>query len=601
MISRSLAITPFLLTISAGCAMPELPQDAGDSADSTGASDGASDGADEPDTDTDTEGAEEASACIQQVAAVEGLLRERCSGCHDNGQTNGGLGSIGNADLLIENGYILRGDAAGSPLYKQVESKTMPLTGEPLAESELTLLREWITGCTSPTDDPADLSLAEPPACPDNVAVPFTKVLAAIRDDVVLLDNARARTTRYLTLAHLYGAGYCEAQIEGYRHALNKLLNHLSHSPHIRAPEPIDADRTIYRINLTDYGWTTATWKAITDSDPYAVVFQSEDALDIRDSADVDLFSVKADWFLDAASQPPLYHTILELPDNRFDLETSLGLNVDANIATELDQNTDDVVRAGFQISNVSFSNRVIERHQQPSSPNRAYWLSYDFAKEEEGKVLPPFKNIMENPLDFMEDGGEIIFNLPNGLQAYMLVKGNGERIDRGPIGVVHDKETPEEPEVINGVSCMSCHSEGMRSATDEVGNFVAGNTDFDELAQQQVARLYAPADVFARKLAQDIETFADAMALTGAPRRVGNNEPVMAAHLAFAGSLDLRRAAAEFGVPEMEVLKKVSQLVGLTTIAGATVTRDVFEDNFAANACILNLGASAACPLEPK
>ena len=597
MLSRSLAIAPSLLTLSVGCAMPELPQDAGDPADSTGASDSAG----ELDTDTDTESAQEASTCIQQVAAVEGLLRERCSGCHDNGQTNGGLGGIGDADLLIENGYILRGDADGSPLYKQVESKTMPLTGEPLAESELTLLREWISSCTSAADDPADLSLAEPPACPDNLPVPAKNILAAIRDDVVLLDNARAKTTRYLTLAHLYGAGYCEAQIEGYRHALNKLLNHLSHSPHIRAPEPIDADRTIYRINLTDYGWTTATWKAITDSDPYAVVFESEDALDIRESADVDLFSVKADWFLDAASQPPLYYTILQLPDNRFDLEASLGLNVDANIATELDQNTDDVVRAGFQISNVSFSNRVIERHQQPSSPNRAYWLSYDFAKAKQGEQLPPFKNILENPLDFVEDGGEIIFNLPNGLQAYMLVNNKGERIDRGPIGIVHDKETPEEPEVINGVSCMSCHSEGMRSATDEVGIFVAGNTDFDELAQEQVARLYAPADVFARKLAQDIETFADAMALTGAPRRVGNNEPVMAAHLAFAGALDLRRAAAEFGVPETEVLKHVSQLVGLATIAGATVTRDVFQDNFAANACVLNLGASAACPLEPK
>ena len=52
--------------------MPELPQDAGDPADSTGASDSAG----ELDTDTDTESAQEASTCIQQVAAVEGLLRE---------------------------------------------------------------------------------------------------------------------------------------------------------------------------------------------------------------------------------------------------------------------------------------------------------------------------------------------------------------------------------------------------------------------------------------------------------------------------------------------------------------------------------------------
>ena len=44
----------------------------------------------------------------------------------------------------------------------------------------------------------------------------------------------------------------------------------------------------------------------------------------------------------------------------------------------------------------------------------------------------------------FEHDGGEIIFNLPNGLQGYLLVDGKGERIDEGPIEIVSDaSKTP--------------------------------------------------------------------------------------------------------------------------------------------------------------
>ncbi len=575
----ALSILPLLI----GCQLPTPPQDGA-------AADSASGDAGEPDD-------AQLGECAEQRTEVERLLTDHCASCHDNGNTRGALGRITDLDHLIDDGFVVPGNALESIVYKQVESKKMPVAGEPLGDAQLTTLRDWIDVCTVVEADSEDRSLAEAPGCPENVALPQRDQLAAIRDDIVLLDNADARATRYLSLAHLYGAGYCEAQIEGYRHALNKLLNHLSLSPNIRAPLAIDEARTLYRINLFDYGWTTATWKSITDSDPYAVVFQGDDALDIREAADVDLFSIKADWFIDAASQPPLYYTILEIPGTRFELEGQLGLDVTANISDELSFDRDFVVRAGFQKSKVSFSNRIVERHQLPSSPDRAYWLSYDFAEAPKGKSLPSDKNIFESPLDFVQDGGEIIFNLANGLQAYMLVDKDGKRIETGPPEVVHDQETPEEPVVINGLSCMSCHSEGMRLATDEIAASVADSPDFTTQELQDVARLYAPADVFNRLQQQDIATFVDAMKATGALRSVGGQEPVMAAHLAFAGPVDLRRAAAEFGVTTEAVLTKLSAMQGLSTINRVTVTRDTFQQNFAFNACILNIGITALCP----
>ena len=570
------SISSLVLVLTAGCTLPTPPQDEGASTDPTAPAD------------------PQASECTQQRADVEGLLRERCAACHDNGSNQGSLGGITDLDGLIAEDRIIVGDAEGSPIYLKVADDEMPLGGPPLSADEKDTLQNWIDVCTLADVNTSDASLREPPRCLENTITPASDVLAAIRQDVAGLDPVRARTTRYFVLSHLYSAGFCEEQVEGYRHALAKLLNHLSFSPQIHLPEAIDAARTIFRIDLTHYDWDQDTWALITATDPYAVLFQSEDARVIQTLSEVQLFSVKGDWFIEAASQPPLYYDILKIPATRFELEAQLGVDVLANIADEITTDDDDVLRAGFQNSKVSDFNRAIERHQLPSSPDRAYWLSYDFGSNDAQKSL------LENPLDFVADGGEIIFHLPNGLQGYMLVGSQGERIDTGPPNIVHDSETIEEPIVINGLSCMSCHSEGMRKVVDEVGPFAAGNPIFGDVTREQIAKIYAPLDVFERALDQDIQNFADAMSKTGAPLRVGDNEPVMAAHLAFEEPVSLRRAAAEFGIAETDLLPNVGKLRELNILNRAPVDRAVFEANFAFNACALNLGITTACPQDP-
>lgn len=575
---RNLSIA-FLLAALPACALPPVPEDRSD--DSSGTT-----------TSPPTAPPDEIDECIQLSASVEGLLRDKCGKCHDSGQTLGGVGTISNLDGLIEDGLVVREDASSSLLVDVVESERMPQGGPPLSAAEIDTITQWIDTCTSIGGGNEDPSLLERPACPDNAILSHKDILQAIRADLGTLDSERVKTTRYISFAHLHSAGYCEPQLEGYRHALAKLINHLSQAPEIRVPVAIDAARTIYRIDLVDYEWSTETWSSITASDPYAVKLLQDDARTIQDQTDTELFLVMGDWFIDAASQPELYHTILELPDNRFELEASLGVDVDANIADELARDDDDVLRAGFQISKVSDFNRVIERHQIPSAPYRAYWLSYDFASNSGDQ------SIFDRPLDFVEDGGEIIFTLPNGLQGYMLVDAVGDRIELGPEQIVRDREVPEEPIVINGLSCMSCHSEGMRLAKDEVDAFVQTvGTELSADQREQVSRLYAPADVFERAQQRDVETFANALAQTGAPRRVGSHEPVMAAHLAFEEPLDLRRAAAEFGVTEDQLKFRIGELVGISQLAGTTVDRETFEANFAENACLLKLGETVECP----
>src|SRR5262249_59570863 len=84
------------------------------------------------------------------------------------------------------------------------------------------------------------------------------------------------------------------------------------------------------------------------------------------------------------------------------------------------------VVRAGFNGSGVSRNNRLIERHE---AGGVVYWKSYDFASNT-GR-----QNLFARPLGpggegVRPDGGEIIFNLPNGLQGHVLTDAQGRRLD---------------------------------------------------------------------------------------------------------------------------------------------------------------------------
>ena len=146
------------------------------------------------------------------------------------------------------------------------------------------------------------------------------------------------------------------------------------------------------------------------------------------------------------------------------------GVDVESNIKRFIAQ------RSGFQMSGVSQNNRMIERH-----PSRTgyFWTSYDFGgnrgkqsffEHPLGRAARGFKFI-EN--GFEHDGGESIFSLPNGFQAYYLNTADGKKLDKGPTKIVRDLSR-KDLAVTNGLSCMGCHDQGMRKAKDEVRQVVA-------------------------------------------------------------------------------------------------------------------------------
>ena len=345
--------------------------------------------------------------------------------------------------------------------------------------------------------------------------------------------------------------GRTEDELLSYRIAISKLVNSLSWGKRIVKPEPIDPDRTILRIDLRDVKWNAKIWERILEAYPYGLRVECRSTQFCSDCTESPLPYVRGDWFVAAASRPPLYHDVLQIPGTDAELEKLLRVDVEEDIRQER------VARAGFNGSGVSRNNRLIERHE---SSYGAYWKSYDFGGSS-GR-----QNLFEYPLgpmgktSFSHDGGEIIFSLPNGLQGYMLVDGKGHRIDKGPTTIVSDPKQADRA-VINGVSCMSCHSRGMIDKHDQVRESVMKNPNaFEKKDADTILALYPPTKDLDRLLHEDAVRFAQSVAATGGrvdgEGRIVGSDPVVNLALTFEQELDLPLAAAEVGV-KVEVLVK--------------------------------------------
>jgi hypothetical protein len=375
--------------------------------------------------------------------------------------------------------------------------------------------------------------------------------------------------------------------LQTYRVALSKLVNSLSWGPDIAVPKPIDPAKTILRIDINDYGWTEATWDRILATNPYGIVSRSEAAEFCYAATKCPLPHVRGDWFVAAGSVPPLYHEILDLPTTDRELERRLHIDVERN------QRTGRAARAGFNASGVSSNNRLIERHIATLTGG-AYWKSYDFSGNADRKNLFAHPTGPGGTGGFEHDGGEIIFNLPNGMQGYLLTDGNGNRIDKGPVSIVRDPRRPDSA-VVNGLSCMSCHSQGTISKDDQVrGSVLASEESFSREELQTVRALYPEKADFDKLLAADAARFAAAVLAAGGQPR--GTEPIVTLAMRFEEELDLTTASAEAGMklPVFEASLQISPSLARTLgplRVGGTVKRELYVANFATMVRELNLG----------
>ena len=511
------------------------------------------------------------------------IFTENCHRCHgEGGSPDADFYVLDHESLLASS--IVPGKPEESRLFRKVKGGEMPLNGEPLSSGDQETVRQWIAAGAP------DFNI---PTAKRNCITPKL-ILELLQTDLKQLSADDRPFARYFSIAHLYNAELNDDRLETYRGALSRLLNSLSWQPKIVPPRPIDPSRTLFRIDLRHYRWNAGIWETIMAANPYGVMYGTPAEKFCTAATLSAMPLVRGDWFLFAASRPPLYHDILQLPKLDLDLEAALQVNVFESIRTN------SVARAGITDSQASEHNRIIERHQSPLTRG-AYWKTYDFASDD---GLKSVKSHPHGPRGhaanaFDHDGGEIAFDLPNGLHAYMLVDAQGNRIDSPLVGTRRDQNGRD---VVNGVSCMSCHSSGIILADDSVRQMVeASPNSFTRPEVDLVLALYPRQEKFAELQKKDAERFANAVIQSGA--RLADEDPVATLAPHYEADLSLKLAAAEAGLPLEEFLaswEKSPILIrdlGLTNVVGQTVPRELFLKTFGAIVLELELGS----PSQPK
>ncbi len=522
-------------------------------------------------------------------AAFE-VLERHCARCHQDGKLTArerpskNFGNVLKLEELAANPhYILPGNPFGSKLFKQIVDKEMPYDVEyegetkypKISPDELKALEAWIVS----------LAATQSAACESHKFVSNEDLLSIVASDLSRLPNSRKKGTRYLTLTHLKNACADDQSMKVFRQGAIKLINSLSRSSDVVRLETIDPEKSILRINIDDIGWDAKDWDEVLSVYPYNLQPDSDLKAVLSRTTDTQLPYVRADWFAFAASQPPLYDKLLKLPNTHQEVFKQEGVDVEGNIRRFIAQ------RSGFQKSGVSQNNRMIERH-----PSRTgyFWTSYDFGGNRgkqsffEHPVGPGGKNGFKFVEDgFEHDGGESIWSLPNGFQAYYLSTADGKRLDKGPTQIVRDMSR-KDLAVTNGLSCMGCHDQGIRKAKDEVRQVVLSGKSFSKQIREQVEALYIPTERMDQILEADTKRFQDAMYRAGLEPSLKLNGVEMISALAnrYEADVDLNLAAAEFGLPKKDfdeasddADRRFRPLI--RRLQQGSIPRDQFENNF--------------------
>ncbi|WP_437231086.1 c-type cytochrome domain-containing protein [Planctomicrobium sp. SH661] len=504
------------------------------------------------------------------------ILKERCSRCHGGSARQAGLDVL-NRDILVQKRgdpgsevtFISPGSVERSLLADSIEGgedSYMPLSGSPEAETMTTeekkTLRQWIAAGAPFPERAVREFLSE------------KQIYQAMSDYLSRLRSEERRETRFYSLANLSNnPSVTELDLRLYRAALSKAINSLSLEREIVLPKALpNTGDAIYAINLHQLGWDQGElWNEIIKYYPYGLKYgfvKDEElrqlAINVMELCGADLPYLRADWFIVSATQPPLYHTMLDIPDTLEGLETQLRLNLKQNFLN------DRVKRSGYAKSGVSHQNRLLERHTSPGTPY--FWISYDFLPRQPKADLvrfplgPQFSGHPFPDQAFQHDGGEIIWSLPNGMQGYMLVNGTGKRIDAGPVEVVFDRAAIlGTPAIVNGISCMYCHRKGMISEfRDEIrdGDAVGGNP------YRKVQEIYPPHEEMQKLVRQDEQLFVRSLEQVMGPfLLVGDDagksvadfpEPIGKVAELYSRDLTPREVALELGLERVEDLTAV-------------------------------------------
>lgn len=397
------------------------------------------------------------------------------------------------------------------------------------------------------------------------------QVLAWIAADKAKLSAADKPYIQYASLHRLQNTQASPDDMNTARVGLSKILNSTSmYGPKIVNPVPIDKYSLVYRFDIRSY-WgfgsgsvpdaqrAVDTWKRVKegnrnadDQTPGPNTFANKDTPTNSMAKDTPTFPNIAGFYPDytdatqlgyTLSRPDVYADVMSLGTNSAFLERRLGVE-STGIESWKWVTVDDAI---------TINKRMLLRSKTPTG---FFWKGVDpFAQSKfifyerpipEFDVLSLVKTtpIIANGTYDMASGltldangklaggpqaqaSEMIFSLPNGLQAYFIGgAANQIRIDAFPFIVVDPRRggpllgqsffrtgPGSDQRLLTPASCMSCHFDGLNRTVNDMHAHLAAEPDkFDTATLSKVKALYPTTEEVRTIIEADRAVFGAAM-----------------------------------------------------------------------------------------
>lgn len=495
-------------------------------------------------------------------AAAYAVLEKHCARCHQEGALEGRKTPAGRIGYILDirgvqddTNLVVKGEHLKSGLYNIIgvndyydrmpqdceDSSCYPTT------DEMAALESWIN----------EAGNQAPPPRP---VISLAQMYEAAHLDLLSQPANRRDRIRYFSLRPIQNDPEVSAEsYQVYADGTVKLMNALSWNPTPYKAQRVGPEGILMRVFLPDLNWDHSKWAMLEHEYPYGMTSAADAHLGpLQQLAGTQLPIIRADWFAATAGISPMYYDMLGLPDTVQGLEALLGIDMIQNIKNE------QVVRAGFQNSGVSSHNRLIERHPLGTG---FLWTSYDFAGSAERQSFFRFplgpKEAFGEEHSFDQDGGESIFTLPNGFHAYYLNTADGKRLNTGPTQIVHDSNYGGHGgEVMNGISCMSCHENGIKDGEDKVRDVAMLNLTLPPDLMQTIDVIYPGKDAINEWYQRDTNQFLNALRSAGIEpgAKTGGYEPARALYIYHKDkTIKLAQAASELGYTVEELQARMA------------------------------------------
>jgi hypothetical protein len=479
----------------------------------------------------------------------------------------------------------------------QCEESGEVLCGERASAGGLCVL-----GCTQNSECGGGFDCTQgqcvPQPCAAGQSYDWDDVFQIVNQDLAQADAEDQPYYRYIAIGNDTSTaedGGCGLRIEFQRQALIKLVNSLSINAAVEAPVPIDAAEQIARIDLRDYVWEREiflggqtypdAWEALSASSAYALPFIGDAADDAAADTATATPILMADALIAAATEPSVYYALLDISQPPAAPLTALDDFFLNQLA--IDPTNPPELEAGFTEGDREFIARM-----WPIEVRAGYlWMISDFGR--------PAGSLFENPLDAPLGEHELIFTLPNGVNAFLFMSADGQLID----GWNATLDSQERDGVSAPRSNLRRHSPRL-GIRDEVRESIDQNPVFSDSVRTFLEMRFRGPEALELQLRQDYFTY-QGRALNSAGVDPEGPDPILQSYAFFDSDVTLEAAAADLMITPEDLRGNLDLLdpqLAPLALAGGTVPRSTFTLLYANTLCILstpleNQPDPALCP----